>query len=112
MEYKFDIKSSSSDEIYAVTFKFGELTSISCTCQAGLNNLLCKHRMNLMDGDVTALVNKLDATLLTEVLDKIDKTKVSALYTDLNAIDAELKSLEATRKKLRKEIGLKFSKGF
>lgn len=112
MEYKFDIKSSSSEEIYAVIFKFDKLTSISCTCQAGLNNLLCKHRLNLMDGDITALVNKSDASVLPEVLGKIDKTKVSALYTDLNAIEAELKTLEATRKKLRKEIGVKFSKGF
>lgn len=112
MEYKFRIKSSSSDEIYTVIFKFDKLISINCNCQAGLVKMLCKHRLNLMDGDFTSLVDKSDASVLQQVLSKIDKTKVSALYSDLNAIEAELKTLEATRKKLRKEIGVKFSNGF
>ena len=112
MEYKFDIKSSSSDEVYTVTFNLDKLISINCNCQAGSVKMLCKHRLNLMEGDITALVNKSDASLLPDVLNKIDKTKISALYTDLNAIEAELKTLEATRKKLRKEVGLKFSNGF
>lgn len=112
MEHKFDIKSSSSNEVYTVTFKFDNLISINCNCQAGSVKMLCKHRLNLMDGDITALANKSDASLLSEILNKIDKTKVSALYSDLNTIEAELKILEATRKKLRKEIGLKFSNGF
>lgn len=112
MEYKFDIKSSSSDEVYIVTFKFENLISINCNCQAGSVKMLCKHRLNLMDGDITSLSNPADSSILSEVLSKIDKNKVSSLYTDLNGIEAEIKTLEATRKKLRKEIGLKFANGF
>jgi hypothetical protein len=112
MEYKFGIKSSSSDEIYTVTFKFDKLITINCNCQAGLVKLLCKHRLNLMDGDITSLANPSDSSILPEVLNKIDKNKVSNLYNDLNAIETEIKTLEATRKKLRKEIGFKFSNGF
>lgn len=112
MEYKFDIKSSSSDEIYTVTFKFDKLITINCNCQAGSLKMLCKHRLNLMDGDITSLSNPSDSTTLLEALSKIDKNKVSSLYTDLNTIEAEIKTLEATRKKLRKEIGFKFANGF
>jgi hypothetical protein len=112
MEYKFNIKSSSSDEIYTIIFKFDELISINCNCQAGLTKMLCKHRLNLMDGDITSLSNPSDEKTLSEVLSKIDKNKVSNLYNDLNSIEAEIKNLEATRKKLRKEIGFKFANGF
>lgn len=112
MEYKFNIKSSSSDEIYVVSFKFDNLITVNCTCQAGLNKMLCKHRLNLIDGDITSLANQSEASILPVVLDKIDKNKIAALYTDLNAIESEIKTLETTRKKLRKEIGFKFSTGF
>lgn len=112
MEYKFDIKSSSSDEIYTVTFKFDNLISINCNCQAGSVKMLCKHRLNLMDGDTTSLVNPSDVSTILEIIGKIDKNRVSSLYNELNAIEAEIKALETTRKKLRKEIGLKFSNGF
>ena len=76
MEYKFNIKSSSSDEIYAVTFKFDKLITVNCTCQAGINKMLCKHRLNLIDGDITSLANQSDASVLPEVLNKIDKNKI------------------------------------
>ena len=113
MEYKFGIKSSSSDEIYTVTFKFDQnVTSINCNCQAGLFKMLCKHRLDLLGGDITSLADKLETSNLLEVLNKIDKTKVEGLYTDLNLIETEIKTLETARKKLRKEIGLKFSNGF
>lgn len=112
MEYTFNIKSSSSDELYVVTFKFDNLITVNCTCQAGLNKMLCKHRLSLIDGDITSLANQADASVIPEVLNKIDKNKIAALYTDLNAIESEIKALETTRKKLRKEIGFKFSNGF
>lgn len=83
MEYRFGIKSSSSEDIYTVTFKFdNDLTSINCNCQAGAVKMLCKHRLNLLDGDITKLAEPSDFQILTEIINKIDKTKVADLYTD------------------------------
>lgn len=112
MEYSFDIKSSSSNEIYTVVFSISNLISINCNCKAGLVKMLCKHRLNLLDGDITSLVNPKDSEHLSEVLNKIDKSRIANLYTNLNKIEAEIKSLDTIRKKLRKEIGQNFSDGF
>ena len=113
METSIKIGSSNSDEIYTVLFKIENgLISINCNCQAALVKMLCKHRLNLLGGDIFAMVDKTEQTALTDILSKIDKTKISDLYTDLNKVELDLKKLEVERKKLRKEIGLKFSNGF
>jgi hypothetical protein len=113
MEYSFGVKSSSIDEIYTVTFKFeGDLTSINCTCPAGENRMLCKHRLNLIAGDLNAIANEQDILAIKEVVNKIDKNKIAELYTELNQVEKEIKKLNLKQKKLRKEIGFKFSDGF
>lgn len=113
MEKSINVKSSSNDGVYTVVFKIdNNLLSINCNCQAGLVKTLCKHRISLMDGDVSALVSPSDSNVLTEVLAQIDKSKVSNLFTELNSIENEIKKLDALKKKLRKEIGFKISNGF
>lgn len=48
----------SASEPYRVSFwRVGDNVKSSCTCQAGKNELACKHRLNLLDGDVTNLVS-------------------------------------------------------
>lgn len=113
METTVQVGSSSNDGIYTVTFKIDDgLISINCNCQAGSVKMLCKHRLNLLGGDISAMIDKSEEASLVDILSKIDKTRISDLYTDLNKVELEIKNLEAERKKLRKEIGLKFSNGF
>lgn len=38
-------------------WRVGDNVKSSCTCQAGKNGLACKHRLSLLDGDVTNLVS-------------------------------------------------------
>lgn len=54
----FDIKSDSSNEIYRVTFKLKNKELISsCTCKAGENGYICKHRTDLLIGDYSSIIN-------------------------------------------------------
>lgn len=54
----FDIKSDSSNEIYHVTFKLKSKELISsCTCKAGENGYICKHRTDLLIGDYSCSIN-------------------------------------------------------
>ena len=47
----------SASEPYRVSFwRVGDNVKSSCTCQAGKNGLACKHRLSLLDGEVTNLV--------------------------------------------------------
>lgn len=112
MEYTFKIKSGSSSEIYNIVFNLNELISINCNCKAGIVKMLCKHRRNLLDGDFTSLVNMEDSEKLSEVLSKIEKTKIANLFKELNEIEAKLKSLDSLKKKFTKELGRNISDGF
>ena len=48
----------SASEPYRVSFwRVGDNVKSSCTCQAGKNGLACKHRLSLLDGEVTNLVS-------------------------------------------------------
>ena len=113
MNKTIKIKSSSTNEIYDVVFKIeNNLISINCNCRAGLVKSLCKHRLSLIDGDYTAILNKDETILLNDIFDKIDKSVITDLFAELNSTEKEIKKLELTRKKMKKEIGVKFSNGF
>jgi len=47
-----------ADEPYRVSFwRVGNDVKSSCTCRAGKSGRACKHRLNLLDGDVTNIVS-------------------------------------------------------
>lgn len=113
MEKTIKIKSSSTTEIYDVAFKIeNNLISINCNCKAGLVKTLCKHRLSLIDRDYTAILNKDETVLLNDIFNKIDKSKITNLFVELNRIEKETKDLDSLKKKMKKEIGIKFSNGF
>ena len=53
----FSVKGSTGN-VYEITGrKVSEKLRVSCTCQAGQNRIWCKHRMALLDGDVSDLLS-------------------------------------------------------
>ncbi len=71
MEKTIKVKSSSSIDVYNVTFKFEKgLASLTCNCKAGLIKQLCKHKINLLEGDLTDIYDKTDSAILSEILEK------------------------------------------
>lgn len=113
MEKNIKVASSSSEEIYTVSFKFeNDVVSINCNCKAGLVKMLCKHRLNLLGGDISGMIDKTEESTLIDILSKIKKSKIPELCSKLDNIELKFKKLDIERKNLRKEIGLKFSNGF
>jgi hypothetical protein len=56
--YQFSIRGS-SPEPYVVVFKAGSARlTASCTCQAGQQQQACKHRVGILEGDITELVSE------------------------------------------------------
>ena len=74
--------------------------------------MLCKHCLSLLGGDISSLADESQIPILSKILELISKEKISDLYTELNQVESELKKLNSLKKKLRKEIGFKFSNGF
>lgn len=54
---EFLVQGSTADPYRVSFWRVGDNVKSSCTCQAGKNGLACKHRLNLLDGDVTNLVS-------------------------------------------------------
>jgi len=105
------VKSSSSNEIYNVTFSIGETISIKCNCKAGASKLLCKHKLNLIDGNISALDTN-DVELYNEAMLSMDKIRITKLLASSNELDDKIKRLEAERKLLKKQIGINLHDGF
>lgn len=113
MEKTIKIKSSSTNEIYDVVFVIeNELISINCNCRAGLSKTLCKHRLSLIDGDYSSVLNKNEIVHIDEIFHKNNKSKIIELFAVLNDIENEIKKLDLLKKKLKKETGYKLSTGF
>lgn len=56
---EFLVQGSTSEPYTASFWRVGYNVKSSCTCQAGKNGLACKHRLSLLDGDVTNLVSSI-----------------------------------------------------
>jgi hypothetical protein len=81
MIIEFQIKGSSSNP-YKVTFqKNNDHVYAGCDCGARKGGLLCKHIMNILDGDVTNIV-KGTAEDIKNVLQLISDTRFSELYNE------------------------------
>lgn len=112
MKTTIQVKSSSTNEFYDIAFTIeNDLISINCNCRAGLSKTLCKHRLSLIDGDYSAILNKNEAVQLDDIFNN-NKSKIIDLFAGLNNIENEIKKLEIQKKKLKKEAGFKLSNGF
>jgi hypothetical protein len=113
MKKNVKVKSSSSSDIYQVTLKNENgLVSLNCTCQAGIHKMICKHRTSLLEGDVSNLLSESDTSVVLEFIESIEDVKIANLFSGLYEIEEEIKRLNNIKKKIRKDIGFKFSDGF
>jgi hypothetical protein len=62
MDTKITFKvTSSSGEPYNIQFIFSDNQfTVFCNCQAGIFGKLCKHKIGLLDGDPSLLLDKTD----------------------------------------------------
>jgi len=107
------IKSSSFAETYDVTLsnENGKI-SLNCTCQAGVHSMICKHRITLLNGDVSNVSKKSDIQVVEEFLNSIEVGKIDSLFAELIGIEKEIEKLNKTKSKLKRAIGFSLSKGF
>lgn len=69
----FFVQGSANDPYKVSFWRVGDDLKSSCTCQAGKNGLACKHRLNLLDGDLTNLVSSLESfSKLQKMIDGSD----------------------------------------
>ena len=84
----------SAAEPYRISFwRAEDNVKSSCTCQAGKNGLACKHRLNLLDGDVTNLVSS-NPDSFQKLQRMLEGSDVGAARHTLNSVPPRYHTLE------------------
>lgn len=87
----------SEPEPYQVDFIFdNNQLQIGCTCQASINNLSCKHRMRIIEGDSTGII-KGD-------LDKFQTIQSWLKGSEIENAIHKVKEAELNHEKTKKEL--------
>lgn len=93
---KFYVKGS-LEEPYRVSFwRVGNDFKSACNCQAGKKGVYCKHRFNLMDGDISNLVS--------ENHEELVKLSNMIKGSDVEHVYEEFCSLKKEEEKIKKRI--------
>jgi hypothetical protein len=89
---------------YKVIFKKdgGDLKA-TCTCKAGSNGILCKHRLSILDGEKGAIISG-NENHVEEVASWLSGSKVGAAISEVLALEGQKKLLEAKIKHAKKMI--------
>lgn len=108
MSLVFKVRGSKGDEytVQAGTHGMGDIW-MTCDCQAGQKGMYCKHRINLLDGDITALIsdNAVDLMKLRDMLPGSDVEKYLADVAEKAvALDEAQRRLSAAKKALSRAL--------
>lgn len=102
------VKSSSGDGGYNIFF--GETDGkvrVTCSCQAGLNRMACKHRLSLIDGDIRAVI--VGAEHVSALRLMVEQSPIPPLILEIAQLeheaDAIKKRISAAKKKLGAALG-------
>jgi hypothetical protein len=105
---KFAIRGSDDNQYEVIAVREGLHLRMSCTCAAGQNGTICRHRIALMDGDPSLLLsrNVEDIGHLKKLLSGTHVERRYEIICDLEkkkaALDDELKR---EKKALAREMG-------
>lgn len=113
MEVIVKVKSSSSDSIYEVKLSNENgLLKFNCDCNARMSKKICHHRRNILEGDVSALIDESDVLKVKNFLDTLEKNKAIRFLKEydkqIKEIDKEIKKM----KELKTEINGLYYKSF
>jgi len=104
---EFLVEGSQGDR-YALAFEVnGTHANAFCTCQAGANGLFCKHRVGVMDGEVSYLLsgNTADIVRLKDLLSGTDLETAYNRFLEAEATwTVAKKELDVAKKGLAKAM--------
>ncbi len=95
----------SAEEPYEVTFYKGATGLMAfCTCPAGENRSHCKHRINILIGDVSNVVGGNKDGLTDVLANWLPHSRVGQLLTECDSAEKELEECKKKLSRLRKEL--------
>ena len=102
----FHVHGSQPDP-YTVKLKRAETgrLTVTCTCQAADNGLLCKHRVNLLAGEHAAVRRSAETKKLPRVREMLEGSNLEAPVFDVIRAQEAFVEAEAARKATRRKLG-------
>ena len=99
------LSKSSSGNPYTITFYLEEdAISAFCSCPAGEHRKLCKHILQMIDGDDSILYDNSQKPTLAEICSHLESTPIPSLFSELNNKEMLLKKAQQEVKKAKKNI--------
>ena len=100
---KFSVQGSSV-EPYEVTFHFdGNNCHALCTCQAGKNGQLCKHRENVLKGSTSGIVSN-NHVEVNQIKQLFKGTLLESKFTQFAEEESQLEMLKKKIATTKKEL--------
>ncbi len=95
----------SEGDVYEVAFTALSGKAIaSCACKAGVNGQFCKHRLALLAGDMSRLVDKSKASVVRDVLGWPEFAPVLEQVARLHELESRIEELEKAKSVLKKSV--------
>lgn len=89
---------------YKVVYKWnGTDLKAHCSCRAGVNGLLCKHRLSILDGDKGSVVSE-NSNQVAEVASWLAGSSVGEAISEVVSLEAEKKNIEEKIKRAKKLV--------
>ena len=94
----------SSDNDYDVVIKLdGTNLTATCNCKAGEVGQYCKHRISVLSGDFSNIVDGRTKELET-IIDQVKNTDVGKALAGIEELELEVKNLQSKLKKQKKAL--------
>lgn len=89
---------------YKVVFrKDGSELNATCNCKAGVNGMLCKHRLSILDGDKSAVISD-NLDQVAEVASWLAGSNVAVAISNVASLEVQKKQIEAKIKRAKKMV--------
>lgn len=89
---------------YKVVFrKEGTNLKATCNCKAGVNGMLCKHRLSILDGEKGAVVSE-NPDQVAEVASWLAGSNVAGAISEVVSLEVQKKQIEAKIKRAKKMV--------
>jgi hypothetical protein len=113
MKISLLVKSSSLAGVgYEVVFKnLNGIITIKCNCRAGELTKLCKHKLALIRGDSSILMDRNEDDNFCNVKEWIKNTALSQLITQLDLAEKSLAEKQIELKKIKDRLEVAMRRG-
>jgi hypothetical protein len=95
----------SKGNLYRVSFdRAASGVRVQCTCKAGVNGQFCRHRIALLAGDRSMMVDVLAMQTLDDVLSWPEFVSIKTEISKLKEVQDQIEGLEKVKASLRRVV--------